>query len=71
MTWNSEEIKPVAFSIVELCLAEGITESVSHLVENRNFIRGVAVLRDKKDIQQPQHNRGFIVGLKQIAKYSD
>ena len=31
---NSEEIKPVALSIVELHLAEGIGQSVSQLVEN-------------------------------------
>ena len=39
-TLNSEEIKPVSPSIVELCFAEGIRQSVSQIVEiqlNRKF----------------------------------
>ena len=34
VTLSSEEIKPVALSIVEACLAEGISQSVSQLIEN-------------------------------------
>jgi len=39
MSWdeatpNSEKIKPIALSIVELYLAEGISLPVSQLVEN-------------------------------------
>ena len=31
---SSEEIKPIALSIVELCLAKDISQLVSQLVEN-------------------------------------
>ena len=50
MTSNSEEIKPVALTEVELCLAECISQSVSQLVENsviykffRNLLEGFRV----------------------------
>ena len=33
-TSNSEKIKPVAFIVIELCLSEGISQSVSQSVEN-------------------------------------
>jgi len=38
VTSSSEETKPVAPSIVELCLAEGISWSVCQLVENRKIL---------------------------------
>ena len=31
-TLNSEKIKPIALAVIELCLSEGISQSVSHLV---------------------------------------
>ena len=31
---NSEKIKPVALAVIELCLSEGISYSVSQSVEN-------------------------------------
>jgi len=34
VTLNSEEIKPVALAISELCLSEGINQSDSQSVEN-------------------------------------
>jgi len=34
VTLNSEEIKPVALAIIELHLSEGISWSVSQLVQN-------------------------------------
>jgi len=33
-TSNSEKIKPVAFTIVELCKSEGIKQAGSHSLEN-------------------------------------
>jgi len=33
VTLNSEEIKPVAIAIIELCLSEGISQSISHSAE--------------------------------------
>jgi len=40
-TLNSEEIKPVAIAIIELCLSEGISQSVSQQenVLNRKFLK--------------------------------
>jgi len=43
MTSSSEEIKPIALSIVELCLVEGISKLVNQLVENNNFLEGFRV----------------------------
>jgi len=41
VTLSSEEIKPVALSIVELCLAEGMSQLVSwqKIQLNRNLLR--------------------------------
>ena len=33
-TFNSEKIKPVALAVIELCLSEGISQSVSQSLEN-------------------------------------
>ena len=33
-TSNSEKIKPVALTVIELCLSEGISQSVTQSVEN-------------------------------------
>ena len=34
MTSNSEKFKPVALAVIELCLSEGISQSVTQSVEN-------------------------------------
>ena len=38
VTLNSEKIKPIALAIIELCLSEGISQSVTQPVENLNYI---------------------------------
>ena len=42
-TLNSEKIKPMALSIVKLCLAEGISKLVSQnkILLNRKFLNSV------------------------------
>ena len=35
VTVNSEEIKPVAIAIIELCLSEGISKGVSESVSRK------------------------------------
>ena len=39
-TSNSEKIKPVTLTVIELCLSEGIRQAVSQSVENskKNFV---------------------------------
>jgi len=44
-TLNSEEIKPVALAISELCLSEGITQSIRQLVNQQKILLNKHLLK--------------------------